>query len=107
MNGDFTLNFVSMALDAIALRQQTIAENIAHSSSEGYSAKRIDFEDQLKTLSSNEELNHFKAEVKDTDEAVKIDHELALSLQNTTQYRALIKGLNQKFAIMQLAIRGQ
>ena len=107
MSGDFTLDFIASTLDALSFRQQIIAENIAHSSNAGYSAKKVNFEAQLQSIDSADDLKQFKAEAIDTHETVKIDHELGLSIQNTTQYRALIRGLNQKFAMMRLSVRGQ
>lgn len=100
---DNTIDRVALALDAALMRQTAIAANIAHANTKGYQAMGVDFETQLQNASQVESVQpQYVCE----DKPVSVDAELALSLKNTTQYHALIKGLNHKFAIMALAVRG-
>ncbi|MFS0854171.1 flagellar basal body rod protein FlgB [Microbacterium sp. 179-I 3D4 NHS] len=41
------------ALDGLALRQRSIAENIANVNTPGYQAKRVQFEDELRSAVTN------------------------------------------------------
>jgi len=107
MENNFTIELISKALDAAMLRQTAFAFNISHANSENATAQRVQFEQQLQTAESVEDLQTIKPQVENTLEPIKIDREMALSLQNTTQYRALAKGISKHFAILQLAMKGQ
>lgn len=48
-----TFNAISSALDGLALRQRTIADNIANVNTAGYQAKRVAFESALATSIAN------------------------------------------------------
>lgn len=47
ISNDPTLKVVSYALDGLAARQKTIANNVANVDTPGYKAQRVDFESQL------------------------------------------------------------
>lgn len=109
MNSDATVQLISLALDASLMRQTAIANNVANSNTPGYQTLEVNFEQQL-----NE--NHLSSEASDlasisphyqlSDHQSSIDEQMSLNVQNMTHYRALIKGLNQKLAIMKLALQG-
>ena len=101
MTLDKTINLVTLALDASLMRQTAIAANIANINTKGYQTMKVDFETQL--LDSNENI---KPVYEYTDAPTSIDEQIASSVKNATQYRALIKGLNHKLAIMKLAVQG-
>lgn len=44
-----TATALSSALDGLSLRQRSIAENVANINTPGYQAKRVQFEDELRT----------------------------------------------------------
>ncbi|WP_298627870.1 hypothetical protein [uncultured Legionella sp.] len=109
MNKDTTIELVSMALDASLMRQTAIANNVANINSIGYQTMEVNFEQQLdKThlITDSEELSVIKPFYQTSDHQSSIDEQMALNVQNMTHYRALIKGLNQKLAIMKLALQG-
>ncbi|WP_133141374.1 flagellar basal body rod protein FlgB [Legionella moravica] len=109
MNTDSTIELVSMALDASLMRQTAIANNIANSNSTNYQTMEVNFEQQLNEthfIGSSEELSTIKPYYQLSDHPSSIDEQMALNVQNMTHYRALIKGLNQKFSIMKLALQG-
>ncbi|WP_133141041.1 hypothetical protein [Legionella quateirensis] len=109
MNSDSTIERVSMALDASLMRQTAIANNIANSNSANYQTMEVNFEQQLTEthfIGSSDELSAIKPFYQLSDHQSSIDEQMALNVQNMTHYRALIKGLNQKLAIMKLALQG-
>lgn len=102
MCSDQTLQLVSLALDAALMRQTALANNVANTNTQGYQALEVNFEEQL----GQKELALVKPFYQISHEKSSIDEQLLLNVQNLTHYRALIKGLNQKFAIMHLALQG-
>lgn len=99
---DTTINLISLALDASLMRQTAIATNIANTNTKGYQAMTVNFEQQL----NEGTLDNVKPVYEYTDVPTSVDEQMASSVKNATQYRALIKGLNHKFAIMKLAVQG-
>lgn len=107
MDHERTIELVSLALDAALMRQTAITSNVAHVNTQGYQAMSVNFEEQLNLLSSSDDSNiNIKPIYVQDDSPVKLDEQVALSVQNATQYRALIKGLNHQLAIMELAVHG-
>lgn len=102
MNSDTTVQLVSLALDAALMRQTAIANNIANTNTQGFKTIEVNFEQQL----NENELTSSKPFYQESETHSPIDEQMALNVQNITHYRALIKGLNQKFAIMKLALQG-
>lgn len=103
MSYDPTIQLISLALDASLMRQTAIASNIAHANSPGYRPQSVNFEQQL---NDTETLNMIQPYYEDSNSPSSIDQQLADNIKNATQYRALIKGLNHKLAIMKLALQG-
>lgn len=101
---DPTVELISLAMDASLMRQTAIAQNIANSNSLNYQTIEVNFEQQLQCSSLT--LSAVKPVYQLSDHHSPIDEQMALNVQNTTHYRALVKGLNQKLAIMKLALQG-
>ena len=109
MNRDSTVELVSLALDAALMRQTAIANNIANANSADYQTMEVNFEQQLAEphlMSSTGEPSSAQPFYQLSEKHSSIDEQMALNVQNMTHYRALIKGLNQKLAIMQIALQG-
>ncbi|USQ13084.1 hypothetical protein J2N86_10320 [Legionella lytica] len=109
MSTDYTIQLVSLALDATLMRQTAIANNIANINTENYQSMEVNFEQQLQEdhLSPNtNDLSEIAPYYQNCDHQSSIDEQMALNVQNMTHYRALVKGLNQKLAIMKLALQG-
>ena len=122
MSYDTTVELISLALDASLMRQTAIANNIANVNTQDYQTQEVNFEQQLNLNSAVEfRFNNQTSLLNDTTEspfaAVKpfyetspntssLDEQIALGVKNATQFRALIKGLNHKLAIMKLALQG-
>lgn len=106
---DTTVELVSLALDAALMQQTAIANNIANSNSVDYQTMEVNFEQQLnegQIIRNSEDLSSIRPFYQLSEQHSSIDEQMALNVQNMTHYRALIKGLNQKLAIMKLALQG-
>ena len=109
MNSDSTKELVSLALDAALMRQTAVANNIANINTRDYQTIEVNFEQQLNEThldTHHEDLSSIKPFYQLGEHQSSIDEQMALNVQNMTHYRALIKGLNQKLAIMKLALQG-
>ena len=112
MSYDNTIELISLALDAAMMRQTAIATHVANTNTRNYHTMDVNFEQQLNdvfSMTDNTKERVFSEikptyEQRDTDSS--LDEQIALGVQNATQYRALIKGLNHKLAIMKLAVQG-
>lgn len=102
---DTTIELVKRALDASVMRQTAIANNVANSNTLNYETIEVNFEQQL-AESSLTDLSDIKPVYQLSAHHSSIDEQMALNVQNMTHYRALVKGLNQKLAIMKLALQG-
>jgi flagellar basal-body rod protein FlgB len=91
---DPILNLISSALDTAWLRQNAIANNMANINTHNYKSLEIQFDEHLQPI------------LKQSDKPPSLDEQLVLNLRNATEFKALITGLNQKLAIMKIALRG-
>lgn len=105
MSSDNTIELVKLALDASVMRQTAIANNIANSSSADYETIEVNFEQQLQDTPFTD-LSNVNPNYQLSERHSSVDEQMALNVQNMTHYRALVKGLNQKLAIMKLALQG-
>jgi flagellar basal-body rod protein FlgB len=102
MYPDSTIQLISLALDASLMRQTAIANNIANNNTVSYQAMNVNFEQQL----TNHSLTGIKPFFELSNNSSSIDEQIALGVKNSTQYRALIKGVNYKISLMKLALHG-
>ncbi|KTC68301.1 flagellar basal body rod protein FlgB [Legionella birminghamensis] len=104
---DSTITLIKLGLDAAVMRQTSIAANIANINTPGYQATEVLFEQQLADLDFNlNRLSDLKPQIHESDSRPALDEQIALGINNATQFRALIKGLNHKLAIMKMALHG-
>lgn len=107
-----TLQLVSRALDAGALRHQAIAQNIANAHVEGARPVRVRFEELLgqvqQSLAARQGFQ--AADVPsarvDTDlsgASIELDAEMAALSSNSLQYQALLKALSRQLGIVSVA----
>jgi flagellar basal-body rod protein FlgB len=108
MSSDSTIELIRLAMDASLMRQTAIAHNIANINSVDAQTMEVNFEQQLHdaSLQNSEDLDTIHPFYQLSDHHSSIDEQMALNVQNITHYRALVKGLNQKLAIMKLALQG-
>ncbi len=105
ISNDKTMELASLALDASLLRQTAIATNIANANVSGYQTIEVNFEQQLSLL-NEQSLSEVHPFLQPSATYSSVDEQLTLSVKNSTHYRALIKGINQKLALMKLALHG-
>lgn len=106
MSNEFTVALVARSLDLILMRQTAIANNIGNANSIDYHPIKIEFEQQLAEAIQSKDLSQTTPSIKTLNGSVKIDQEMALSIENATWYRALVKGINQQFSLLHTAIKG-
>ena len=107
-----TLQLVSRALDAGALRHQAIAQNIANANVAGAHATRVQFEELLGTVQTELAAGRpFKAEdvpapvvtTESMDRPIALDEEMAAMSSNSLQYQALLRAVGRELSILSLA----
>lgn len=96
------------ALDAALMREQAIANNIAHQKTTGYESLQVNFEQQFASIATQDlaRLSAVRPVYQVFQGEHSIDNELALNVVNTTQFKALIKGVNYQLSLMKLALQG-
>jgi flagellar basal-body rod protein FlgB len=109
-----TLQLVTRALDACALRHQAIAQNIANASVPDAKAARVQFEELLGPLRADLDVGHsFSAEEVPTAQlvlqpgaqAISLDEEMAALSANSMQYQALLRAMNRHLGILSVALQ--
>lgn len=111
-----TVGLLSLALDAAAMRQQAIAQNIANANTPGYQRIGVSFEDQLDQLrqavrqgqlpppASLASYQPVFQPVGAAGDGVPLEMEMAALSENTLHHQALLKALNKQMALVSLAI---
>ncbi len=126
------VNLLERGLDASALRQQTIAQNMANADTPGYKSKNVNFEDafrsalkdnsgfQAKTTrdrhikfgAANDPLDVYPEVVTNANYTMRMDEnnvdpdqEMVALAKNTLQYDLLITKMNGELARLRMAIR--
>ncbi len=108
-----TLQLVSRALDAGALRHQAIAQNIANANVAGAKASRVQFEELLGNIPTDLAAGRgFKAEdvpapqvVTAAGRPIALDDEMAALSSNSLQYQALLKAMSRQLSILSVAVQ--
>ncbi|WEF32845.1 flagellar basal body rod protein FlgB [Pseudoduganella chitinolytica] len=111
-----TVGLLSMALDATALRQRAIAQNIANANTPGYQRIGVSFETHLgalqntlkqggtPSLASLRDLRPMLEPVGKPGDPVALDMEVAALSDNTLQQQALLKVLNKHMSLLSTAV---
>lgn len=108
-----TTSLLGLALDAAAMRQQALAQNIANANTPGYQRVGVSFESRLAALRdgasqaappSLSDLSHYRPAFETIDGPVALDVEVAGLSENALHQHALLKALTKHFALIGLAI---
>jgi flagellar basal-body rod protein FlgB len=117
--GSNTSALLKLALDAAAMRQRTIAHNIANANTPGYQPQRVSFEERfaveraaladgrkvaLSSLSDYRPMLELAEPNALGDRAVSLDAELVALSENTLHHQVLLKVLNRHFSIIGTAV---
>jgi flagellar basal-body rod protein FlgB len=115
---DMTYDLLKKSLDASALRQRVIANNIANENTKGFKRSEVVFEEilneELQKGTSPEDLTRIEPKViqdnstsmREDGNNVDIEVEMANMAANDILYNTLITQLNTKYDILRLAING-
>lgn len=128
---DSTYQLGKNALDASSLRQQVIAHNVANANTEGYKAKKVSFEDELKQslginglaltgtnnrhINTASQLSTITGTVYETNDNtfmnldgnnVDVELEMANMAANQLQYSTLIRQVSEKIESYRTVIKG-
>ncbi|MGE5584724.1 MAG: flagellar basal body rod protein FlgB [Bacillota bacterium] len=108
---DRTLVGLSKALDALSLRHEVIANNIANVNTPGFKARRVRFEDQLKSAiargdpdSCSPVIEEDQLEVRRDGNSVDIDLEMARLAETTVMYSAISRLVSGRFDLIKYVI---
>lgn len=112
-----TSALLSVALDATAMRQQAMAQNIANANVPGYRALGVNFEGRLAEaraqLAEGRSVSGAAiAQLRPSftsaasAEPIALDVEVAKMSENTLQQQVLLKALNRHYSILSTAISG-
>ena len=113
------------AMDASSLRQQTISNNIANANTQGYKAKRVNFEqaltNEMNILLKTTDKSHIstsqsgnenppsvyednRASLREDGNNVDIDEEMVLLAKNQLLYNSLVQETNKKLSNLRYVI---
>jgi flagellar basal-body rod protein FlgB len=100
------------ALDASALRQRVIANNVANANTPGFKRSYVAFEDYIKSAVERRDLSGVAPRVltdrrttmRDDGNNVDIDHEMVLMAANAIHNQALTQQVTDRFALMRYVV---
>jgi flagellar basal-body rod protein FlgB len=106
-----TINALTSAMDGLALRQRTIAQNIANVNTPNYHAKVVSFENAL--AQSVQDGNGTASATTTTSEAptqqngnnVSLDSETLNNIETVLRYQFATRAVNMDFTATQSALR--
>lgn len=113
-----TTDLLSLAIDAAALRQQALAQNIANVNTPGYRRIDVSFVERINALvdasghvraPGKADLAAFRpyvqvAQPEGGDGTVSLDTEVAAMSENTLRHQILVKALSRHLALIGTAI---
>lgn len=111
---DPTMRALHAALTGLNARRQAAEDNIANVETAGYTAKRVDFEDSLRTAISRGEpgsvdisVSRSLAPTRMNGNNVAIDEEMVGLTETALRHQMVIEGMNSKFRLLRTSIVGQ
>ena len=109
---DVTIAALHSMLRGLSARQQATADNLSNLETPGYTAKRIEFEDSLRSALASGDGKIDPVQVASTDAAlpngnnVTIEKEM-LSMQDTSlRYEIAVQAMTAKFSLLRTSITG-
>jgi len=102
---------LNSALDGLALRQRSIAENVANIQTPGYHAKRVEFEDALAhavSTGSGAATGTVARSLEPTREDgnnVNLDEETLLNVETNLRYQLATQAVDGTYSTMRAAMR--
>ena len=111
--GDVTMSALHQALSGLALRQRTIADNVANIETPGFLAGKVDFEDSLRsTLAAGGDpataspTTARSLEPTNTNgNNVNLDDETVISTETGLRYQLALNALDGKYSLLRTALQ--
>ena len=110
---DVTMTAIHAALNGLAARQRTIADNVANVETPGFLARKVDFERSLQGAMAAGRPDATRMTTSLSTDAtnpngnnVKIDDETLALVETNLRYQAMTEAMNGKFRVLRAAIRG-
>jgi flagellar basal-body rod protein FlgB len=112
--GDVTMSALHSALSGLALRQRTIADNIANIETPGFLAGKVNFEDSLRSTlaaggdpsTAQPSLARSLEPTRTNGNNVNLDEETLSGSETNLAYSLTIEAMTAKFQQMRIAIGG-
>lgn len=111
MFGSVTFNAMSSALDALSLRQRTIADNIANVQTPNFHAHRVEFEDALKsavaggTGFASASIGTSEEPTREDGNNVNLDTETLSNIDTNLRYQLATRAMDSQFANLRAAMK--
>ena len=113
--GDQTMHVIEYALDALELRSQVTANNVANSEVPGFTASRVSFEDQLRRAIDGRRIDRIgAADVHGTGDSaditgnnVNLEEEVVEMMKTNLLQQSMVEAFNFKSGLLRSAIKGQ
>jgi flagellar basal-body rod protein FlgB len=113
MIGDTTIDALRVGLNGLNLRRQATEDAVANMETPGYTANRVDFEDQLASaIDSGDPSSVTPTITKSTAPAlpngnnVQVDQELMGLSETELRQQLLVEAVNAKFRLLRTVIVG-
>lgn len=111
---DATMRALHASLTGLNLRRQAAEDNIANVETAGYTAKRVDFEDSLRTAIGRGTpgdvdltVTRSLAPTRMNGNNVAIDEELVGLTETALRHQLVVEAMNSKFRLLRTSIQGQ
>ena len=112
---DVTMRAIEYALDGLALRSETIADNVANAEVPGFRGSTVDFESSLKRALQARSFSALRQpSVADSGDAPKADgntvnvaDEVVNMVKTNLSTDAMVNAFNFKVGVLRTAIRGR
>ena len=110
---DVTMTALQSMLRGLSARQQAIADNLSNLETPGYTAKRVEFEDSLRSALETGDGTVSPVTVASTDPTLPNGNNVAIekemvSMQDTSlRYEMAIQAMTAKFQLLRTSISGQ
>ncbi|GAA1823596.1 flagellar basal body rod protein FlgB [Luedemannella flava] len=105
---------LKVALDGLSQRQKLIADNIANIETPGYLAKKVKFEDALRSAAESGDPGSVTPTVarsleptRENGNNVNLDEETLSNVDTNLRYQLAVNAMDGKYKLMREVIKGQ
>jgi len=108
------IDLLHKGLDTAALRQRTIANNVANANTPGFKRSFVSFEEHVREAITRRNLTSDdlgprmvqdqSTSMREDGNNVSVEHEMVLMAANTVQYQALTQQVSERLALLRYVI---